>query len=801
MHLMETKQDAINLQMRELGKARYQSRKAKATEISSESNTVPGRQLLNRCTEELAKGIELWLIKANSSPGKHHRCLPFVEMLAAEKMAVIASKVIIDGLSTERMMTSVCIAVGRAVEDEVLLEALARDEPNFFRKMQQLSFKKVGSGLKRRFIRDAAKAVDLVTARWAKADALALGVLLVEMMVERTGIIQTMTKLNARGRRYCVIAPTRDISEWIRKCHEYHEELTPFFLPTVERPLPWSNPWIGGYRQLDWKPRPLVKSRNKDYQTELSSCDISRIYSSVNLVQSTPWTVDQQIHTLIHNCWKSSAKIDGLPSAKDELVPAKPDDIETNQDSRRQWRKAAAKIYFHNESLESQRLQLLKTLFVADKMKGNERIYFPFQLDFRGRGYPLPLFLNPQGSSVAKSMLRFARGKEIVRQDQLEALMLHTANKWGLDKKSKSDRLNWIESNTDLIKCSGNDPDQYTHWTKADDPFGFVAACAELSAFWKKGFGFLSRLPIGMDATTQGLQIYALLLRDPIAAAATNVLPSPAPADPYQAVADRVILGLKNSDSPYAKPLLAMGIDRTTTKRQTMTLPYGLTQHSCIGYTREWLDGKLKTIPNPFGLEVYKPAAFLGRMIWNSMEDVVGSATRGMKFIRDLMGAMVDHDITPRWMTPIGLPVRMRYENYDSIMVSTRIGAKARVLTIREENGKQSKRKALNGAAPNYVHSLDGFGGLLGETANLAISRGVQDLGSVHDQLLCLAADAPIVSSCVRTATVNLFSRDLLSELRSQVLTMLPSSHNIPVVPEYGSLDITEVLNSEYYFN
>jgi len=798
---METQQDAINKQMRELGKARYISRKLKATEIASESNTIPGRQLLNRCTTELALGIELWLTKAHNSPGKHHRCLPFVEMLDRSKMAVIASKVIIDGLSTERMMTSVCIAVGRAIEDEVLLETLAKEEPNFFRKMQQLSFKKVGKGLKRRFIRDAAKAVDLVTLRWEKANALSLGVLLVEMMVERTGIIQTMTKLNARGRRYCVIAPSKDISEWVKKCHEYHEELTPFFLPSIERPLPWANPWIGGYRQLDWKPRPLVKSRNKDYQTELSSCDISRIYSSVNLVQSTPWVVDKLLHPLIHSCWKSSANIDGLPSAKDEVVPAKPDDIATNQDARRQWRKAAAKVYFHNESLESQRLQLLKTLFVADKMKENERIYFPQQLDFRGRGYPLPLFLNPQGSSVSKALLKFARGKEITKNDQLESLMIHTANQWGLDKKSKRERLQWIASNTDLIKCSGNDPEQYTAWLKADNPFGFVAACAELTAFWKKGFGFMSRLPIGMDATTQGLQIYALLLRDPIAAAATNVLPSPVPADPYQAVADRVIIGLMQSDSPYAKPLLAMGIDRSTTKRQTMTLPYGLTQHSCIGYTREWIDGKLKTMPNPFGLEVYKPAAFLGRLIWNSMGDVVGSATRGMKFIRELMGVMVDHDITPRWMTPIGLPVRMRYENYDSIMVSTRIGAKARVLTIREENGTQSKRKALNGAAPNYVHSLDGFGGLLGETANLANALGVQDLGAVHDQLLCLAADAPIVASCVRRATVNIFSRDLLAELHSQVLTLLPSSATIPTVPEYGSLDITEVLNSEYYFN
>lgn len=798
---MESKQDHLHNEMRELGKARYRSRKQKATEITSESNTIPGRQLLNKCTEEMTKGIYDWVLKARKSPGKHHRCLPFMEMLPAEKIAVIACKAVIDGLSTERMMTSLCIAVGRTIEDEILLEKLAEESPAFFRRMQQVSFKSVGAGLKRRFIRDAAKAVDLVTQRWAKADALAIGVLLTDMMATRTGIIQILTKLNARGRRYCAIAPSREISEWVRKCHEYHEELTPFFLPTAERPLPWSNPWIGGYRQLDWKPRPLIKSRNKAYQTELSGCDLSKVYSATNMIQSTPWQVDQEVYDLIRHCWKESAKIDGLPSALDEIVPAKPDDIETNIESRRQWRKAAAKVYFHNESLESQRLQLLKTLMVADKMKTYERIWFPMQLDFRGRGYYLPLYLNPQGTSVAKSLLRFARGKQIQTEAQLQALMLHTANKWGLDKKSKEERLHWIESNTDLIKCSGNDPYAHGDWMKADDPFAFYAACKELSNFWIKGFGYNSRLPIGMDATTQGLQIYSMLLRDPIAAAATNVTPGRSPADPYKAVADRVIAKLMVSDSPYAKGLLSLGIDRSTTKRQTMTLPYGLTQHSCINYTREWLDEKIRHKGNPFGLEVYKPAAFLGKIIWNSMDDVVGSATRGMKFIRDVMGILIDHDITPRWMTPLGLPVRMRYENYDSVMVSTRVGAKARVLTIREENGKQSKRKATNGGAPNIVHSFDGIGGLLGHTANLALDNGVQDFGEVHDQLLCLAADAPIVAKCVRKATVDIFSRDLLAEFRLQALTMLPPLVALPEVPEYGSLDVTEVLSSEYYFN
>jgi DNA-directed RNA polymerase len=796
------RQNKLDKEMVELGRQRYQNRTEKAHRIAAESNTIPGRMMLNRCTTELVAEIESWIAKASTGPGRRHRCLPFMQQLDSEKIAVIASKVIIDALSQERMLTGTCVAVGRAIEDEVLLADLADNNPDFLRQVQKKTFKSVGQKFKRRFARDAAKAVDLVTQRWAKADALAVGLLLVEMVASRTGIIDIITKLNARGRRYCVIQPSKDIRKWIKDCHEYHETLEPMFLPTIEKPLEWNNPWVGGYASLEWKPRPLVKSRSKAYQESLSSSLSPAVYSAVNFVQNTPWTVDIQTMDLVKECWKEGFAIDGLPPSRNEELPTKPTDIDTNDEARRSWRKAAAKIHFLNESYESQRLLTLKSLFIADKMHQHKFLWFPHQLDFRGRGYPLPLFLHPQGVSYAKVMLRFANGKPLNTEAEQYPLYLQVANKFGLDKKPLKERVKWVEENRNLIVQTARDPWSTREWLKADEPFAFVAACREINGLWNHGKGFISSLPIAMDATTQGLQIYSMLLRDPVGALATNVIPSTAPSDPYQFVANEVIKRLINSPDPIASDILKFGVDRTTTKRQTMTLPYGLTLHSCMGYTREWLEEKMrKTGENPFGLETYKPVAFLGKIIWESIDDVVGSAKRGMDFIRGCIGVLIDNDVTPHWMTPIGFPVRMRYENYDVITVSTRIGAKAKVLSLRQENGKQSKRKALNGGPANYIHSLDGFGGLLGHTINMCASNGINHLGCVHDQILCLSGDYMKTSSCVREATIDIFSRDLLREFRQGVLTMLPSSASLPEVPEYGSLDISKVRDSDYYFN
>lgn len=796
------RQSKLDQEMVELGRQRYKTRLAKANQISAESNTIPGRMMLNRCTTELVKEIENWIAKAQSGPGRKHRCLPFLVQIAPEKAAVIASKVVIDALSAERMLTSTCIAVGRAIEDEILLEDLASNSPDFLRSIQKKTFKSVGQKFKRRFARDAAKAVDLVTKRWAKSDALAVGLLLVEMLAQMTGIIEIITKMNARGRKYCIIQASPDIRRWVKGCHEYHEALEPMFLPTIEKPLEWNNPWVGGYASIEWKPRPLVKSRNKAYQESLSSSLPSAVYDAVNFIQNTPWTVDQFMRELIREFWKEGAEIDSLPPSRDEALPTKPVDIDTNQEARRQWRKAAAKIHFLNESYESQRLLALKTLFVADKMSEHGRIWFPHQLDFRGRGYPLPLFLHPQGVSYAKAMLRFADGKQITDDAQAKSLYVHAANKFGLDKSTTDQRIRWVEENRSLITSIGRDPYSTKDWTKADEPFAFVAACRELVGMWDCGKRFVSSLPVAMDATTQGLQIYSMLLRDPVAGLATNVLPSAQPSDPYQFVANSVIAKLRQSSDPLAAQLLEFGIDRTTTKRQTMTLPYGLTQHSCIAYTREWLEDRIRKVgSNPWGLEMYKPVVFLGKIIWESIGDVVGSAQKGMDFIRGCMASLIEHDVTPFWMTPIGFPVRMRYENYDRITVSTRIGAKAKVLSLRQENGRQSKRKALNGGPANFIHSLDGFGGLLGHTVNLCARSGINHLGSVHDQIMCLAGDQPVVYRRIREATVEIFSRDLLREFHEGVLTFLPKGATIPDVPEYGTLDISKVTDSQYYFN
>jgi len=524
------------------------------------------------------------------------------------------------------------------------------------------------------------------------------------------------------------------------------------------------------------------------------------VYRAINTIQRTPYNVcGEQLEVLKH-CWDRGLIVGGLPSLDDDLVPNKPPDIATNKESRRTWRKAAARVHFENERQKSKRLQVMKVLNLSNKFI-NDTIYFPHNLDFRARTYPIPYFLQPQGPSWAKSLLKFASGS-VMNDEGVNWLYINAANKWGLDKEPYSERLKWAEGNMPLIKRIADSAISDMTWTDADDPWGFVGACREIGNLHKVGSSYATTLPVSLDATTQGLQIYAVLLRDPVAACSTNVLPTDIPSDAYQDVADIARKKLYEDDHEYGAKWLSFGISRGTTKRQTMTVCYSSTFFSCRAYTAEWFYDELKKgRENPFGEETYRPCNYLAQIIWDSIGEVVASARVGMEWLKGCAEVLLDHGVTPRWVTPLGFPVKMRYENNNKYSIKTMVAGVLRQHRLRVPNGDPNRRKTLNGICPNFIHSLDGLGGLLGMVVNRASVEGIRSILAVHDSLYVPASQVGIMHRCVREETVNMFTEDLLENLAYQFTVQLPSGVSLPALPHRGELDINEVLRSDYYWN
>ena len=793
-------QSKLDEEMVDLGKERYHRNLRKSVDNELESTTPVGQRLLSEAIGVLAEEIKVWLHNAERSAGRRHRAFEFIRVLPVDVVAALASRCILDSISVEKKITNTATSIGRLLEDEHKFRTMREDEPALWLQLNRVLKNTRSSKTKTKFIRNSIRYHKLVLPQWSLKEATAVGLTLIELMRQSTSLIDIKTRTDIRGKSYTFICPSKDVLRWLKDSHEYNELLSPVWLPMVERPVDWNNPYIGGYRATNHIRRPLIKTSDSEYLEELANTDLTDMYTAINNVQQTRFDVDDFVSHAFKNVWDNELAIGGVPSMENEPIPPKPLNIGTDTESRRVWRKAAARTHFENERMESKRLQAMKVLQLSEKFK-NDIIRFPHSIDFRARGYPIPGYLQPQGPDWASSLLSFTQGKKLSTKG-VQWLYRHVASKWGLDKKSFEEREQWTEQNMGLIRKIGGDAMSEMAWADADSPWKFLKACREVYLLHETGSSFISHLPLGADAVNQGLQIYSILLRDNVGAKATNVIPTSTPEDTYDTVAIKVREKLYAENSEYGNKWLTFGIDRTTVKRQTMTVVYSSTFYSCRSYTAEWFYDRLKTgKDNPFGEETYKPCNYLAEKIWEAIGEVVESARVAMDWMKDCCAICLDNGVVPRWTTPLGFPVKMNYEKTDKCTIKTLVYGTLRQHRLRIPNGDPNRRRIMNAMCPNFIHSLDGFGGLLGGVVLECFSQGIKSFSSTHDEYEVLAEDMDTLHNCIRSVSVEIFSENLLEKLRNELTYFLPSGIVLPEVPVLGSLEITDILKSKYYFN
>ena len=123
------------------------------------------------------------------------------------------------------------------------------------------------------------------------------------------------------------------------------------------------------------------------------------------------------------------------------------------------------------------------SLQVARKMKDEEGFYYPHNLDFRGRAYPMHPYLNHLGSDLCRGILEFAEGRPLGKSG-LRWLKIHLANLYagGVDKLSYDGRIAFTENHLEEIFDSADRPlEGKRWWLGAEDPFQCLAVCMNLT--------------------------------------------------------------------------------------------------------------------------------------------------------------------------------------------------------------------------------------------------------------------------------------------------------------------------------
>jgi len=749
--------------------------------------------------------------------GRQQAHVVLLRPIEAEAAAFIAVRAALVGLLagkgddvSDNAGRSVVTDVGRSVYHEYVLEHFAEIEPELFYHLVNDFERRMTRNERHRmtvFKMQAQKAGVHFT-EWGSADVQQVGAYLIERMAA-LGMVETKQVViphkNPRNIRHKVIVTlTQECLELIDQIKDFAVESTPYFLPCVEQPRDWTSVTDGGFHTQEMRRMmPWMVKCNPTQRDNFRAADMSQELAAINALQRVEWRVNKPMLEAVRTIAKhfdmdeilSQAEVP-KPTRPDWLVNQTKDDMDEVQlEEFILWKRSVADWHTERKLRGTRWGRFYNAMRIANKFEDYEKLWFVYFEDFRGRKYVQTTGISPQGSDLQKALLEFANGKPLLTQEAVQWFKISGANRWGYDKVSLTDRAKWVDEHKELILSFAADPIGNNQWQEADAPLQFLSWCLEYAAWCQSPSTFVSRLAVGMDGSCNGLQNFSAMLRDELGGRATNLIPSELPNDIYQMVADvtlQLLLNAAPDEAGYRAIWLKHGINRTLVKRSVMTLPYGSTRYSCAEFiVQDYL--RVGKVPEFKKDEYSRAANYLSHMVWAAIGDVVVKAREAMQWLQKASGQLLKEGHTEiKWLTPSGFPAIQTYWEQNDHRINTKLCGGMKLKLTRDASDPDKSRHK-NGIAPNFVHSLDASHLTL--TVNAATEQGITSLAMIHDDYGTHAADAPALYKIIRERFVAMYQEhDMLAEFRAAYPTL-------PEPPEQGALDITQVLDSPYFFS
>ena len=517
-------------------------------------------------------------------------------------------------------------------------------------------------------------------------------------------------------------------------------------MPMTEIPTDWS--WSkedgikGGYSTHQYEM--IRASREIDY-----SLYSQKIYDSVNYIQSTPWRVNK---TLLHQVivdLKVPLKGDFVkaeypdPQLSEWEVDVKEcslseEQIETIKAERQKFRELAelynAEVGDYESAMGKYRAVKMATQ-IAERYV-DQTIYFPHSYDFRGRVYPIPVGLSPQGSDAVKSMLEYENGENL-NQDGAAWGFAYLASLYGDDKLAFDER---VERGMELLEAD---------YKEADEPYQFLAHQIELQKVVEDpSLVFKGR--IHLDACNSGSQFTSAITGDKDGCIATNVMPTIDEEgnhhrkDAYLLVAEKALeLTIAKIDEAqtndereeleFFKSLLVDN-GRKICKTPVMVSNYGGT----AGGRAEILWDLFRELKVDRKWITKKTSSHFAKIIGDSITGVLNGGKAFEKYIHKMNNAIAKANKPIWWTTGDGFNVvHVKHKEMKSKQVSCLLPGGRRKTTIIKKiySDNISVPKMRSAISPNYIHSLDAE--LLRRTALKMKNNGIDNTDWIHDSFGC----------------------------------------------------------------
>ncbi|KAI0291577.1 hypothetical protein BC826DRAFT_1022569 [Russula brevipes] len=777
--------------------------------------------------ERLDEDIRLVIKQEATTTGGRtppHPVGPFLSLLSTEKLSLITILEIMrlqgtggvaDGMKTARAL----LGVGRAVELEykakicqehkVPVPTITRSGGGFFSRhaYRDLLAKRVKA---QHHLENSEK----WTSDWTQILRVRIGSFLVDRLMDVAKVIRTGTDKRTgklveetqpafthsyeylRGNKLGVIKLNPVVADRMTK-DSIRETMHPRHLPMLVKPKPWLSYDEGGYLYNKSEVMRFKDSQEQQQYLKHASSrgNVELVYAGLDVLGSMPWQINRKVFDVVLEVWNAGRRLGKLPPAVyDEPEPEKTPEMEFNQQARSVYIQRHRQWLVSKANNHSDRCSVNYKIEIARAFLG-DTFYFPHNVDFRGRAYPLPAHLNHLGDDLSRGLLLFGEAKPLGERG-LRWLKIHLANMYGYDKATFDERVEFVHEHLDDIFDSAENPLHGRKWWEmADDPWQCLATCMELKAALElpDPHAYECALPVHQDGTCNGLQHYAALGGDTRGARQVNLEKSERPADVYTYVANMVEERIqedleRDPDAKYAK-ILSGKISRKVVKQTVMTTVYGVT---FVG-ARDQIEKQLKDRGDIPPEECFEISAYLTKkvmqcigdsfrgakdiMIWlTSCARIIAKSlpsdrvresleldTRRQKKCKGATRMQKEQMTTVVWTTPLGLPVVQPYRKINRKQIMASIQS----VYISDPNAaaEVNSRKQATAFPPNFVHSLDATHMLL--TALETRTQGLA-FAAVHDSYWTHPSSVDQMSTIIRETFIALHSSDVLGRLLNE---------------------------------
>jgi hypothetical protein len=581
---------------------------------------------------------------------------------------------------------------------------------------------------------------------------------------------------------FYVLADSLDIDEEIEK------EIinTRSRKPMLMKPINWMDGVFGGYASnQELKTDPFIRGIKSNFAPE---AQIGKaVYATINKAQAVGFTINEflldAVNELLPQLTKDTAKLGKF------IAPIKG-------------------VHFTKSG------RAKAALLCAEEYKGKV-FYHPWNVDYRGRMYPITTVLNVQSTDFEKALLRTAVSYEL--NDRAQYWMeIHIANCAGQDKLTLDGRVAWAQANIDFIKDVAANPAAFlksvANGQKVDKPFQLVAICKEYVDCFITKVKSDTNVLVAVDATCSGIQILAGITKDVSAAQLVNVKQVfdangiGVKGDAYQAVADYAKQILTGEIPSTKKVKLIDGtsmavsefgayadiLDRGVCKKVVMTLAYNSSPQSHTEYLRKAVKDKGVTLPENLKNAVI--SAF-GIAIRDAMKDLLPNVIQFKDWINKCAAARAEQSNAPLiWVTPSGFQVVQAKNEWTKVKLHSNLGGKkCQIILLIDELPEVVPNKHGTCSMPNFVHSLDA------SVLHYAFKDAVNAFALIHDSIMVTAGDVDYAIAAYKASYVHHFGNDNYFNILMDMFYDYQPKNVKPF--NTGDLVVTDVLDSQYFLS